>query len=73
MKNRREMTLRFRASSQWTRWWREMDSNFRFLVAKGQIGVGFLEYLLEGAVFAPDPRLCMAPRWPRAAAELAVV
>jgi hypothetical protein len=25
------------------------------------------------AVFAPDPRLCTAPRWPRAAAALAVV
>ena len=23
--------------------------------------------------FAPDPRLCAAPRWPRAAAEIAVV
>ena len=27
----------------------------------------------DRAVFAPDPRLCTAPRWPRAAAELAVV
>jgi hypothetical protein len=26
----------------------------------------------DRAVFAPDPRLCTAPRWPRAAAELAV-
>jgi hypothetical protein len=27
----------------------------------------------DRAVFAPDPRLCTAPRWLRAAAELAVV
>jgi len=27
----------------------------------------------DRAVFAPDPRLCTVPRWPRAAAELAVV
>ena len=27
----------------------------------------------DRAVFAPDTRLCTAPRWPRAAAELAVV
>ena len=27
----------------------------------------------DRAIFAPDPRLCAAPRWPRAAAELAVV
>jgi hypothetical protein len=27
----------------------------------------------DRAVFAPEPRLCTAPRWPRAAAELAVV
>ena len=27
----------------------------------------------DRAVFAPDPRLCTAPRWPRAAAELTVV
>jgi hypothetical protein len=27
----------------------------------------------DRAVFAPDPRLCTVPRWPRAAAELTVV
>ena len=27
----------------------------------------------DRGVFAPDPHLCAAPRWPRAAAELAVV
>jgi len=27
----------------------------------------------DRAVFAPDPRLCTAPRWSRAAAALAVV
>jgi hypothetical protein len=27
----------------------------------------------DRAVFSPDPRLCTAPRWPRTAAELAVV